>query len=96
MAAGDHLAALDDGQPWTNREALALLGALSFTLRLEDALPRPATSEPPPSRSDDMPDHLAALLGLIAIGRAVRRLLPAPGPPIPARPVPENLGDILR
>jgi hypothetical protein len=95
--AGDHLASLQDGQPWTNREALALLGLLSLTLRLEAALPPPAPPAPEAvSVADDVPDVVAVLLGLIAIGRLVRRLLPAPGPATPGRSLPGDLGEILR
>jgi hypothetical protein len=96
MAAGDALAALEDGQPWTNREALALLGVISLTLRLEDALPPPAPSAPPGGFTAHIPEYVAALLGLLAIGRALRSILPAPGPATAGRMLPSDLGYILR
>jgi hypothetical protein len=96
MAPGDHLAALEDGQPWTNREALALLGAISLSLRLENALPSPAAAAPTGGFATDVPDHVGALLGLLVVGRILRSVLPTPGPATPSRAVPRDLGDILR
>jgi hypothetical protein len=94
--AGDHLASLQDVQPWTNREALAVLGILSLTVRLEAALPPPAPSDAGAVSAADVPEVLGALLGLIAIGRMVRTLLPGPGPAVPDRSRPGDLGDLLR